>query len=119
MVQLTTTKDKNMAKDSEISGFTLPSNPADRKKIRDIFFEMAGVQQAIKDRREDYKGYVEVLTETYQIPKKLISKVAKIVFDHNYEDVSEEHAGVELIYEGIMESPNDTAHAADSDESED
>jgi archaellum component FlaC len=100
-----------MAKDTDASSFTLPSNPADRKKIRDIFYEMAGITQTIKDRREDLKSYVEVLSNDYQMPKKLIPKIAKIVFEHNFDDISEEHSAIELIYEGIM-----GAGATDSDD---
>ena len=87
-----------------MTDFTLPSNPADRTKIKNIFYEMAGLKQTIKDRQEDYKSYIEVLQHDYNIPKKLIAKVAKIVQDHNYDEVNEEHSAIEMLYEGIMES---------------
>lgn len=87
--------------------FTLPSNPADKKKIRDALYEMAGIKQAIKDQREAYKGLVESLENDYQIPKKLIAKVAKIVEDHNFDAISEEHSAIEYLYEGVM-----TAHTS-------
>jgi len=106
-----------MARD-DLATFSLPSNPADRKKIRDIFYEMAGLTQIIKDKKEDYKSYVEVLSNEYSIPKKLITKVAKIVYDHNYDDINEEHSAIELLYEGIMET-NVKSDASEDDEEED
>lgn len=106
-----------MTNDDVIS-FSLPSNPADRKKIRDIFYEMAGLKQTIKDRQEDYKAYIDTLHNDYQIPKKLIAKVAKIVYDHNFDEISEEHSATEMLYEGIMVTTT-TPSSNDSEESED
>lgn len=109
-----------MAK-TDLANFTLPSNPVDRKKIRDIFYEMSGINQFIKDKREDLKSYVEVLQNDYGIPKKVISKVAKIIEDQNYDDFSEEASAVETIYEVIMlnnTTSNDTA-SDDSDDDQD
>jgi hypothetical protein len=104
-------------KDADLANFTLPSDPKERKKIRDILYEMSGITQAIKDRREDLKSYAEVLNTTYNIPKKVIPKVAKIVFDHNFEDVASEHSAIELLYEGIMETNNPSGQV-DKDEQE-
>lgn len=103
-----------MAK-ADLANFTLPSNPVDRKKIRDIFYEMSGINQFIKDKREDLKSYVEVLQNDYGIPKKVISKVAKIIEEHNYEDFSEEASAVESIYEVIMLN-KDASDSSDDDE---
>jgi hypothetical protein len=97
-------------------GFTLPSDPKEKKKIRDIFYEMSGVQQEIKDAREVLKGFVTALNSDYGIPKKIIPKIAKIVSDHNFEDVSAEHTAIEDTYEAIMVSNNNDTTTSVSDE---
>lgn len=103
-------------KDSDIDSFTLPSNPADRKKIRDAFYEISGAHQFIKDKREYIKDVVVMLHETYGMPKKLIPKIAKIVFEHNYAEVAEENSTLELIFESILESSDDSSSSSASDE---
>ena len=106
-----------MAKTEDLTSFTLPSDPKEKKKIRDIFYEMSGVQQKIKDAREDLKSYAEVLNKDYGIPKKIIPKIAKIVSEHNFEDVSAEHTAIEDTYEGIMSnSSDDTSSSASSED---
>jgi hypothetical protein len=115
----TMARQKKTAKpEDDLASFTLPSDEKERKKIRDIFYEMAGIQQLIKDRKEDLKGYIEALNGTYGIPKKIIPQVAKIVFDHNYDEVSEKNAAIELCYEGIMQSRDTSAQADVDDEAE-
>lgn len=104
-----------MAKADDLMSFTLPSDPKEKKKIRDIFYEMSGVQQKIKDSREDLKGYVEVLNKDYGIPKKIIPKIAKIVSEHNFEDVSAEHSAIEDTYESIMNTNNDSTSQPEDD----
>ena len=104
-----------MAKNNDSVQFTLPSNPADKKKIRDALYEMAGIKQMIKDQREAYKGLVESLENDYQIPKKLIAKVAKIVEDHNFDTISEEHSAIEYLYEGVMTTHTAPAKQDDAD----
>lgn len=96
--------------------FTLPSNPADKKKIRDIFYEMAGLKQTIKDRQEDYKSYIEALQNDFGIPKKLIAKVAKIVYDHNFDEISEENSAIEYLYEGVMINSTTSKSVTDQDD---
>lgn len=100
------------------TGFSLPSNPAELRKIRNIFFEMSGLKQTIKDRQQDYKDFVETLSTEYDIPKKLIPKVAKIFAEHNYEDYIAEVDGVQQICEGLGLGSEDGASDTDSEDDE-
>ncbi len=97
------------------SSFSLPSDPAIRKKIRDVFYEIAGAKQFIQDKNEYIKDCVAVLHEEHHIPKKLIGKIAKIVFDHNYDEITEEHSMIETIYDGVMDI-NGITTSSNSDE---
>jgi hypothetical protein len=93
---------KTKKQDADLLSYSPPSDPKQRKEIRDIFYEMSGIQQMIKDRKDDLKGYVDTLTEKYNMPKKLIPKIAKIIEKHNFEEVAEEHSAIESTYEAIM-----------------
>lgn len=74
----------------ETNSFMMPSNPADRKKIRDLIFEMSGALQAIEDKRSFMKDVATAIQEEYQIPKKVTMKMARTVHKQNYREVEAE-----------------------------
>ncbi len=87
----------------EAVDFTLPSNPADRKKIKDAIYEMSGVTQEIKDKRSYITDTKKMLKEEFGLPPKIASKMVKTVFDHNFQDVVAESEAFTETYEVLFE----------------
>lgn len=105
-----------MAKQAE--DFSLPSNPKDRKKIKDNIHEMAGHLQFIKDRRSAIKDIAAAMKEEFQLPPKVANKMAKTVFNHDYSEVQQESATFELFYENIIEIDNTVPAATTASDEE-
>lgn len=96
--------------------FTLPSSKSDREKIKKILHEISGQYQMIDDRKSAVKDMVDVLHEEFNIPKKIINKLAKTIHKNDYDDVSHETSLFEIIFEGIVESSNATNTKTDNTE---
>lgn len=88
---------------SDTHEYTLPSNPADRKKIKDMLHEMAGALQFIDDKREFMKDVAESIQEKYQIPKKISMKMARTLHKNNYVDVSSETDQFTTLFEVLFQ----------------
>lgn len=81
----------------------LPSNPADRKKIKQQLHLITAQMQLIGDGRSAVKDIIDLLFDEYKIPKKVIRKLAKTMYDSNYVEVSAENTQFEVIYETLNE----------------
>lgn len=88
---------------SETQDFTMPSNPADRKKIKDMLHEMAGALQFIDDKRAFMKDVAEAIQEQYQVPKKISMKMARTLHKNNYTDVSSETDQFTTLFEVLFQ----------------
>lgn len=82
--------------------FTMPSNPADRKKIKDALYEMSGALQFIEDKRNFMKDIATTLDENYSLPKKVAMKMARTIFKDNYSDVSAESDRFSTAFETLF-----------------
>lgn len=94
----------------------IPSNPADRKRIKDALHEIVGCYQFIDDKKSYIKDVLDTLKENYDIPKKIATKMARTMHKHNYQDVSNESTTFELLYETIVNTAGTAASADDSEE---
>lgn len=94
----------------EAVDWTPPSDPAQRKKIKDAIYEMSGVTQEIKDKRSYISDTKKMLKEEFGLPPKIATKMAKTVFDHNFEEVVAESEAFITSHELLFESGS-----ADSD----
>lgn len=92
-----------------LENFTMPSSPADRKRIKDALHEIAGALQFIKDKRSFIKDVVEDISKSYDIPKKIVSKAATTLHKHNYDDVTQESTTFEIFYETLLNVDSDSA----------
>lgn len=101
---------------TEQQDFTMPSNPADRKKIKDMLHEMQGALQFIDDKRAFMKDTAEALQEQFQIPKKISMKMARTLHKNNYTDVSSETDQFTTLFEVLFQGGSVTAYEDDSDE---
>jgi hypothetical protein len=89
---------------TEQQEFTMPSNPTDRKKIKDVLHEMCGALQFIDDKRAFMKDAAESIQEQFQIPKKISMKMARVLFKNNYADVSAESDTFGTLFEVLFQS---------------
>lgn len=103
---------------TEQHDFTMPSNPADRKKIKEALHEMQGALQFIDDKRAFMKDTAEALQEQFQIPKKISMKMARTLHKNNYTDVSSETDQFTTLFEVLFQGasvPSQEDDEADED----
>lgn len=84
------------------STLIIPSNPADRKKIKDAVIEISGAMQFIEDKKSYIKDVLTNMNEQFKIPKKVLSKMAKTYHNNEYSEVICEAQEFETAYELIM-----------------
>jgi hypothetical protein len=83
--------------------FTVPSNPADRKKIRDRISEMSAALQRIEDSRSFMKDVATSLKDDFKLPPKIAMKMARTLHKHDYVDLTQETETFSLTYETIFQ----------------
>lgn len=88
----------------ESQSFTMPSSPADRKKIKDALHEMCGAMQFMEDKREFMKDVADSLKEQFEIPKKITMKMARTLYKNNYGDVSNEADQFTTLFESLFQT---------------
>ena len=104
--------------DQENIDFVLPSNPADRKKIKDALYEMAGALQFIEDKRQFINDVATDLKENFDLPKKVVTKLARTLHKGNYSDVTAEVDTFTTLFE-ILFNGASTAAQTSNDEDDD
>lgn len=85
----------------------MPSDPAVRKKIKDILHEMAGCLQFVKDKNDSKKDLAASLEAEYGIPKNISAKMARVLFKNNYSDVEAEADQFTTAFETLFKSSAD------------
>jgi hypothetical protein len=91
-----------MSDTENLAEYTLPSNPADRKKIKEAIYEINGAMTEIKDKRSFINDVKKNLKEEFKINPKTVTKMAKAVAGNFKEMVAEEEewtAAYELLFE--------------------
>lgn len=63
----------------------IPSNPADQEKIKAILEHIATLKDAIMLKNLEIKENIVVMTETYNIPKKLATRMANTYYKDNFQ----------------------------------
>lgn len=81
----------------------IPSNPADRQKLKAMITEMTLCMQKIKDQKDALKDIVTNVSKDFDLPKKHITKMAKVWFNRNYSEMLAENEDFETLYEAILE----------------
>jgi hypothetical protein len=76
----------------------LPSNPADKKEIVDAFEEIGNAWIRASAEREFVKDAIAALSEKFDIPKKVLSKLAKIHYKASIDAVEHENDAVTTAY---------------------
>lgn len=86
----------------EVAGVVIPSNPEDRKKIKDALEEIATAMIRMGAERSLIGDIKKQLKEDYELPPKIINKMAKVYFSNNYEEVVAEDEAFQEAFELIV-----------------
>jgi hypothetical protein len=95
-------------------GITIPTSPADRKKLKGMIAECTHCLQRIDDQREAMKDIVDVIIEEFSIPRKIANKLARTMYKRDYENVQQENEDFEQLYETIVESQASAANLSNA-----
>jgi len=100
--------------------YALPSNPKDRKAIKDAVEEII-VQLIHKASADDQiKAIVERMKEELEVPPKFLKKLATTEFKdrqkgNEFEKQTIEHESFQVAYETLFRRANDAADESDED----
>jgi Transcriptional regulator DsbA len=86
----------------QTDAFVVPSDPATLKKIQDVCFELSASFTRQEGERDFQKEAIAELSEVTDIPKKHISKIAKLYHKSNKDAVEAEQASTNELYDRIF-----------------
>jgi len=78
------------------------SNEVDRKKFKDALQEIADSYTRVSAEKDLVKDIIADLSETFELPKKTISKLAKVYYKQNMTQEAEEFDELETLYEEVV-----------------
>lgn len=81
---------------------TIPSSPADRKKIRQLLDQISNIMSKIEFENETKKELVSAISKDFGIPKKHVNRMARTLHKRNYHEVQAEGEEFELLFESIV-----------------
>lgn len=82
--------------------FAIPSSPEDQKKIRQVMETISDSYTRIEAERDLIKDEIAGLAEKYELPKKLLSKMARTFHKNNYDEKAAEEEDFQNLYETIV-----------------
>lgn len=88
------------------------SNPADRKKVRDAINEISNSLTRIEAERDLIKEVVKDISDNFQIPRKIVRKMAKTYHSQNLTQEVQEHEEFVDLYESVTQTSQEVAKAA-------
>lgn len=86
---------------TEHHGLIMPSSPEDRKRLKAAIDEMVGCLTSIAAQRDHMGDIVSLMSEEFDLPKKLINKAAKIQFKEDYQKVAAENEDLDTLLETL------------------
>jgi len=81
-------------------------NAKERLEFKAMLVEMTKAMQEIDDTRERLKDIAAAAEEKFGIKKKLVGKLAKTMYKHNYADLQQENEHFSDLYEALIEGKN-------------
>ena len=84
-----------------MSDVIVPSDPKELKKLKSMIVEMTNSLSKQDQEREVFKEIADEATRQFDIPKKMINKLARTMYKRNYSDLQAENADFELLYETL------------------
>lgn len=92
---------------AEQVAFRIPSNPADKKAIRDVLQTISDSYTRIEAEKDLIKEEIGGLAEQFELPKKLLNKMARAYHKQNFRETVDEADDFQNLYENIVELPNE------------
>jgi aspartokinase len=84
------------------------SSPEDRLKIKKMLAEISGSMTRIEAERDLIRETIKDMSEKFLLPKKTLTRMAKVYHKQNYSQEVAEHEEFEDLYEAIVqEKKND------------
>lgn len=77
------------------------SNPADRKAVYDALREISNSMTRMEAERDLISETLKAVKDKFELPPKYVRTLAKIYHKQNFNQVKEEQAEVEQLYESI------------------
>lgn len=84
----------------------IPSNPNDRQKLKGMLAEMTHCLEDVEKQKDAMKEIADEASKEFDIPKKIINKLARTMYKRNYADIQAENEDFELLYETLVEGKN-------------
>lgn len=82
----------------------VPTSDKERQSLKTMISEMTICLSKIDEQREQMKEIGGGAAETFDIPKKLINRMARIMFKHSYADLCAENDHFVELYETVIEN---------------
>lgn len=83
------------------SNIILPSSPADQLKLKQMLTEAVNCHTRIDAEKDAIKEIIEDISETFQLPKKIVSKIVNAEHKGNFDALQEENENFVQLYELI------------------
>ena len=77
------------------------SNPADRKAVYDALREISNSLTRMEAERDLISETLKAVKDKFELPPKYVRTLAKIYHKQNFNQVKEEQAEVEYLYEAL------------------
>jgi DNA-binding transcriptional regulator GbsR (MarR family) len=77
------------------------SNPADRKAIYDAIREISNSMTRMEAEKDLISETLKAVKDKFELPPKYVRTLAKIYHKQNFNQIKEEQAEVEELYESI------------------
>lgn len=86
-----------------MSNVIIPSNEADRKRIKDCIIEISNSMTRIAAEKDFIKEAILSCCDEVEVDKKHLRKMATIYYKQNLAEVVSEVEDVEALYESIVQ----------------
>lgn len=80
---------------------TIPSNPEDKKRIKNALQEISDSFTRIAAERDAIKDVINFVNEEFELPKKYVRKMAKVYHAQNFDQEVGEAEDFAVLYENI------------------
>jgi len=79
------------------------SSPTDRAKIKKMLAEISGSMTRMEAERDLIRETIKTMSDEFQLPKKTLSRMAKVYHKQNYTQEVAEHEEFEDLYQLIVQ----------------
>ena len=83
------------------------SNPEDRKKIKNALQEISDSMTRMEAERDLIKDIIQDVSDNHKLPKKYISKMARIYHKQNFQITQQETEELESLYITVVNPVQD------------